>query len=64
MNDIFFRKLIHKCLLQYHVNDAFTSLSEEDYTVLLQKIRDEYERDETELHEIVENVVYEYITNS
>ncbi|WP_010284464.1 YqzH family protein [Bacillus timonensis] len=63
MEDAFIRKLIRNNLYQYgHERDSIP-LSEEDYKVLVKKIKKqkELERD-TDLHDIINDIVYEYLT--
>ncbi|MFD3447842.1 YqzH family protein [Microbacteriaceae bacterium 4G12] len=65
MENIFFKKMIQNCFYQYHYTKESLPLSEEDYEQLLANIeqaRKEYPA--IDLHEIVEDVVYEFLTTS
>jgi hypothetical protein len=63
MNEKFVRKMIRNCFYQYNHTEDTVPLSETDYELLLRKVLVlQKEANNTDLHEIVEDVVYEYLT--
>ena len=54
------QKMIQQSLLQYHRVDLIEE--KEDYTSLYNEIMKRYTNHEGEIFEIIEDVVYEYIT--
>ncbi|MBO9129759.1 YqzH family protein [Bacillus sp. 165] len=63
MDETFVRKMIRNCFYQYNHTEESVPLSDKDYEVLFTKILALHRQSaETELHEIIEDVVYEYLT--
>ncbi|WP_433742995.1 YqzH family protein [Falsibacillus pallidus] len=63
MNRKILHKMIEHCFLQYnHVRDSIP-LSAEEYDELSARITEEKKKQpDSEIHELVEDVVYEYLT--
>ncbi|WP_210365657.1 YqzH family protein [Bacillus sp. REN3] len=56
------RKMVQKCLVQYRHDDDALPFSERDFEEIHGKIIDLKEREpEAELHEIINDVVYEFL---
>ncbi|MBM6617408.1 YqzH family protein [Bacillus suaedaesalsae] len=62
MDKIFIEKMIRNCLYQYQHTIDSVPLSKEDYTELYERIMDIHKQDQTDLNEIIQDVVYEYLT--
>ncbi|MEH7236967.1 YqzH family protein [Bacillus sp. JJ1562] len=63
MEDKFIRKLIRNYFYQYKHDSDSVPLSEQDYKVLIENIKKQQGIEiEAELHEIINDVVYEYLT--
>ncbi|MFS0863449.1 YqzH family protein [Fredinandcohnia sp. 179-A 10B2 NHS] len=64
MDEKFIRKLIRNYFYQYHHDNDSVPLTEADYKELLVKIKELQQLDpETTLHDIINDLVYEYLTN-
>ncbi|MGC4376459.1 YqzH family protein [Fictibacillus sp. Mic-4] len=63
MDDKLLEKMIKKSLLQYFGEFEEIPLSDKDYRNLVEKIQDELPRKEEEIHMIIEDIVYEFLTN-
>ena len=58
------RKMVQKCFLQYSSGEDLLALSEEDFEKIYSSIAEmETKEPKSEIYEIVNDVVYEYITN-
>lgn len=56
------RKMVQKCLLQYRHDDDALPFSEDDFKKLYGRISELKAREpEAELHEIIQDVVYEFL---
>ena len=63
MNEKLLAKMIRNCFFHYHHDIDSFPLSEADFQELCHKIITEKENNsETELYEIVNDIVYEYLT--
>ncbi|WP_078432700.1 YqzH family protein [Metabacillus halosaccharovorans] len=62
MEDQILKKMLKKSFLQYGRNLDVDPLSEEDNIYLIQKITVD-KNEESEWYEVVEDVVYSYLTN-
>ncbi len=56
-------KMIRNCLYQYQHTEDSVPLSKKDYEELYKQILALYKMDNVDLHEVVQDVVYEYLTN-
>ncbi|MFZ3588514.1 YqzH family protein [Bacillus sp. DJP31] len=63
MEKPFIEKMIRNCLYQYQHTVDSVPLSKNDYEELYEQILVLYKQDNEDLHEIVQDVVYEYLTN-
>ncbi|MFY4775879.1 YqzH family protein [Metabacillus sp. RGM 3146] len=64
MEKIFFRKMLEKAFPQYGRDIEASPLSEEELKELGTKLKEEKEENpQADLHELIEDVVYAYITN-
>jgi urate oxidase len=57
-------KMIRNCLYQYQYTEDSNPLTKGDYEQLYERIVDIYKNGEVDLYEIVEDVVYGYLTNN
>jgi urate oxidase len=57
-------KMIRNCLYQYRHTEDSIPLTKGDYEQLYERILDTYKTGDVDLYEIVEDVVYEYLTNN
>ncbi|WP_456278413.1 YqzH family protein [Bacillus sp. AK128] len=57
-------KMIRNCLYQYQHTDESIPLSENDYSYLYERVLTIYKSSKGDLHEIIEDVVYGYLTNN
>ena len=65
MNEALIRNMIRNCFYQYHYTKETLPLSESDYRQLLEAIwRMQRDQPDAELYELIEDVVYEFLTNS
>ncbi|APH04515.1 YqzH family protein [Bacillus weihaiensis] len=62
MEEIFIDKMIKKSFLQYGRDLVETPLTKEEYTALRQRVIND-RTEQTEWYEVVEDVVYSYVTN-
>ncbi|MFP3124428.1 YqzH family protein [Ectobacillus funiculus] len=65
MNEALIKNMIRNCFYQYHYTKETLPLSESDYRRLLEEIwKMQRDQPDAELYELIEDVVYEFITNS
>lgn len=65
MNEALIRNMIRNCFYQYHYTKETLPLSESDYKQLLGEVqRMQRNQPNAELYEMIEDVVYEFITSS
>lgn len=63
MDIVLIKKMIRNSLYKYQHDDASIPLTTADYEELYKRILHMYEEGKEDLYEIVEDVVYEYLTN-
>ncbi|MGE8204428.1 YqzH family protein [Heyndrickxia sp. NPDC080065] len=65
MDKKFIFKLINQCFKQYHYEMQTYEINEEDYEALYKEILEEKQKDpDTGLHDLVNDVVYAYLTQN
>lgn len=65
MDEALIKNMIRNCFYQYHYTKETLPLSESDYRQLLEEVRRmQGDQPSAELYEIIEDAVYEFITNS
>jgi hypothetical protein len=65
MNEALIKNMIRNCFYQYHYTKETLPLSESDYRQLLEEIwKMQRAQPDAELYELIEDAVYEFITNS
>jgi urate oxidase len=62
MDKTFIEKMIRNCLYQYQHTIDSVPLSQRDYDELYERVMETYNREKLEINEIVQDVVYEYLT--
>ncbi|KAA0550383.1 hypothetical protein FZW96_03330 [Bacillus sp. BGMRC 2118] len=62
MDRTLIEKMIRNCLYQYQHTIESVPLSKEDYTELYERIMMIHRQDHTDINEIIQDVVYEYLT--
>lgn len=55
-------KMIRNCLYQYQHTVDSVPLSKKDYEEMYEQIMEIYKREQTDINEIIQDVVYEYLT--
>jgi hypothetical protein len=55
-------KMIRNCLYQYQHTLDSVPLSKKDYEELYERIVETYNREKIDINEIIQDVVYEYLT--
>lgn len=55
-------KMIRNCLYQYQHTVDSVPLSKKDYEEMYEQIMEIYGREQTDINEIIQDVVYEYLT--